>query len=248
MLYDTPSRLLQAIREGDAEALDQLLQHYRPALARYLRSRTRSEQDAEDILQEALLRATRALPHTDLHMPVDHWLFRITSNCLRTYYERTYPRSEVIFSQLEPPETVLNLQQESPEPSLIERITDEQTEAQLTAIARAVCSPPERQVLMLVMQDESLEMIAQMLHMNPNTVRTHLMRARSKVLAHIVHHCPEMVGGKEAIQKAVAQLQETAPPKERLTDKEIRAIQQPGRNQEALRRACLKLAKYLKLQ
>ncbi len=248
MLFDTPSRLLQRVREGDAEALDQLLQHYHPTLARYLRSRARSEQDAEDILQEALLRASRALPQIELRMPVDHWLFRIASNCLRTYYARTYPSAEVTFSQLENPETVSNLQQESPEPSLLERIADEQTEVHLTTIVRAVCSPPERQVLTLVMQDESLEMIARMLHMNPNTVRTHLMRARSKVLAHIVQHFPDMVGGKEAIQKAVAQLQETAPPKERLTEQEIRAIQNPGRNQETLRRACLKLAKYLKLQ
>ncbi|MFQ3610702.1 MAG: RNA polymerase sigma factor [Fimbriimonadales bacterium] len=242
------NRLLQAIREGDLEALDQLIQHYRPALARYLRSRARSEQDAEDILQEALLRASRALPSTELHMPVDHWLFRIASNCLRTYYERTYPRAEVTFSQLEHPETLSNLQQESPEPSLLEQIADEQTEAQLAAIARTVCSPPERQVLMLMIQDGRLEMVARMLDMNPSTARTYLMRARSKVLAHIVQHCPEMVGGKEAIQKAIAHLQKNAPPKERLTDKEIQAIQQPGRNQEVLRKACLKLAKYLKLQ
>ncbi len=240
-------RHLQAIRDGDSEALDRVIQHYRPALWRYLRSRARSEQDAEDILQETLLRASRALPHTELTMPLDHWLFRIASNCLLTYYERTYPRAEIAFSQMENPETIMNLQQDSFEQSLIEQIADEQTEAQLMAIVYQVCSSPERQVLVLMMQDERMETIARMLHMNLNTVRSHLMRARAKVLAHIVQHHPEIVGGKEAILQAVEYVQAHAPPKERLSKQEIDALQHPGRNQMVLRKACLKLARYLRV-
>ena len=83
MCCDDYQRLLQEVREGDSQALDRLLEAYRPALYRYLRSRVRNEQDADDILQETLLRASRALPQTELRVPLDHWLFRIATNCLR---------------------------------------------------------------------------------------------------------------------------------------------------------------------
>ena len=125
---------------------------------------------------------------------------------------------------MENPESLPHLQHTTLEQSLIEQIASEQTETQLQEIAHQVCSPPERQVLSLVMQDESMEMVAQMLHPNPNTVRTHLMRARAKILAHIIQYCPEMVGGREGIQQAIAKAQANAPPKERLSNKELDAL------------------------
>ncbi len=246
--FEDVGQLLQAVREGNADALEQLIERYRPILWRYLRLRARNEQDAEDVLQETLLRVARALPHVQLEVPLDHWLFRVATNCLRTYYERTSPRNEVAFSQFENLETILNLQQDSPEPSLIEQIADEQIENQLIEIVHAVCSPAERQVLRLVIQDERLETVALLLHMNQNTVRSHLMRARAKVLAHIIQHCPQLVGGQEGIQQAVNRLQANARPKERLNQRELHALENPERNQEWLRKACLKLAKYLKLR
>jgi DNA-binding CsgD family transcriptional regulator len=139
------------------------------------------------------------------------------------------------------------VQQESDEASLINRIAQQQTQQRLLEIMARVCSDAERWVILLQAQGEPMEAIGQMLRMKANTVRSHLMRGRSKVLAYIVQHEPELVGGAEAIEWAVARLQQAGSPRAQLSQQERDALHHPGRNQRALRRACLKLVPYLPL-
>jgi hypothetical protein len=145
------------------------------------------------------------------------------------------------------------VQQESDEASLINQIAQlnqiaqQQTQQQLLEIIAKVCSDAERWVILLQAQGEPMEAIGQMLRMKANTVRSHLMRGRSKVLAYIVQHEPELVGGVEAIEWAMARLQQAGAPRAQLSQQERDALHHPGRNQRALRRACLKLVPYLPL-
>jgi RNA polymerase sigma-70 factor (ECF subfamily) len=237
--------LARASAQGDSEALEALLQESRTRLQRYFCTRARTAEDAEDLVQETLLRVANALPKTQLSAPYEHWLYRIAANCLITYYSRSYRQAETPFTQLENPDSVLELQQESFEASLLERIADEQTQAQLYAIVQQVCSDAERRVLWLHAQHERLEDIAQMLGMNAATVRSHLMRGRAKVLAYLVQHRRDWLGGDDAMQRAMAMLERDGEP---LSDAERRALYEPKPNQSDLRRAALKLAKYLRIE
>ncbi len=236
--------LLQAAREGDESALEQLLERYRPLLWRYIRKRARSEQDSEDILQETLLRVARFLPRLKPDTPFEPWLMHIAANCLRTFYQRV-ASTDIPLSTFESEPAPRFLQQESPEASLVDQIGTEQMAQQLRAVIGKVCSETERQVILLYAQDETTESIAAMLHLNLNTVRTHLMRARAKVLAYVVQHQPALVGGMERIWEAVQQLEKHGKPSEQLTPAERHALAHPGRNQLLLRRACLKIAQFI---
>jgi RNA polymerase sigma-70 factor (ECF subfamily) len=203
---DALNRLACEAARGDHDALEALLNESRTRLQRYFRSRARTPDDAEDLVQETLLRVANYLPNTQLNAPYEHWLYRIAANCLATYYSRAYRHAETPFTQLENPDGVLDLQQESFEASLLERIADEQTQAQLYAIVQQVCSDAERRVLWLHAQHERLEDIAQMLGMNAATVRSHLMRGRAKVLAYLVQHRRDWLGGDDAVQRAIERL------------------------------------------
>ncbi|GIV08449.1 MAG: hypothetical protein KatS3mg019_0540 [Fimbriimonadales bacterium] len=237
------SFLLTRIREGDEQAMDAVLQACRPYLRRYFRTRTRNSEDCEDLVQETLVRISRALPTLELNAPFDHWLYRVAANCLISYYNRVHHHRETVFSQFEDPTSVETLQQDSFETSLLEQIADEQMRARIVQVIKEVCSDAERRVIVMHAQHETLESIAQMLQMNPSTVRSHLMRGRAKVLAHLIQHYPEWLGGAEAIQRAIEQLSQEG---DTLSRAELQALQTPKPNQADLRSAALKLAKYLR--
>lgn len=244
---ETLDLLVVQAQSGSESALDALLSHARTLIERYLRKRVRSQADCEDLTQEVLLRIARALPTTQLEAPFEHWAIRIASNCLRTYYQRILPRQHQSLEALEP--YAETLQQDDFETSLIERIVHAQIEEQLKSIVRQVCSDAERRVLLLCAQGETTEVVAQMLDMNRNTVRSYLMRARAKVLAHIVQYYPQMLGGRERIEEIIRQAQIEAPPAERLTEAEARAlVEMPPHNLTLLRKACLKIARFLKAE
>src|SRR5262249_57672720 len=76
-------RLLDAVRRGDEDAFRLLIQPYRAAIHAHCYRMLSSLFDADDALQETLLRAWRALPRFQGHELLRPWLYRIATNvCL----------------------------------------------------------------------------------------------------------------------------------------------------------------------
>src|SRR3954462_2501161 len=75
--------LLAAARQGDDDAYTELVAPYRAALHVHCYRMLGSVDDAEDALQDALLRAWRGLPRFAGRSSVRSWLYRIpTHACL----------------------------------------------------------------------------------------------------------------------------------------------------------------------
>lgn len=235
--------LARQVRGNAPQAMEALLTECRTRLKRYFTTRARNADDCEDLIQEVLLRVATALPKTELDAPFDHWLYRIAANCLMSYYSRVYRQRETAFTQLTNPESIEHLQQDSFEESLLNRIAEEQAEAALREVVKAVCSDAERRVIWMHAQHETIESIAQILQMKPATVRSHLLRGRAKVLAYLIQYRRDWLGGTEAIQAAIAALEREAG--ESLSAAERHALYDPEPSQTDLRRAAMKLAKYL---
>jgi RNA polymerase sigma factor (sigma-70 family) len=74
--------LIAAFRAGDDAAFGRIHERHHAALERYARKvLSRSSEHAEDVVQEAMLRASRALRRDDRHIELRPWLYRLTRNC-----------------------------------------------------------------------------------------------------------------------------------------------------------------------
>ena len=82
--------LLAAAQAGDERAFHQLVEPYRHALEVHCYRMLGSAQDAEDLAQETLLRAWRALERFEPRVQFQTWLYRIATNaCLDELERRT---------------------------------------------------------------------------------------------------------------------------------------------------------------
>jgi RNA polymerase sigma-70 factor (ECF subfamily) len=82
--------LLAAAQAGDERAFRQLVEPYRHALEVHCYRMLGSAQDAEDLAQETLLRAWRALERFEPRVQFQTWLYRIATNaCLDELDRRT---------------------------------------------------------------------------------------------------------------------------------------------------------------
>jgi RNA polymerase sigma-70 factor, ECF subfamily len=79
-MVQTEQQLVEAARRGDERAFGHLIERYRARLRTRCRRILRSDHDADDALQEALVRAWRGLPGFADGGDVEAWLYRIATN------------------------------------------------------------------------------------------------------------------------------------------------------------------------
>src|SRR3989442_8507950 len=97
------ARLVAAARGGDERAFVELTSPHRLALHVHCYRLLGSLHDADDALQETLLRAWRGIDRFEPRAPVAAWLYRIATNvCLRHIEQRRRREAESIDPHLHP--------------------------------------------------------------------------------------------------------------------------------------------------
>src|ERR1041384_4986071 len=73
--------VLARARQGDSEAFRELVERHSRSACRLAYRMTGNEQDAEDVVQDAFLRAYRQLGRFESRANFGTWLYRIVANC-----------------------------------------------------------------------------------------------------------------------------------------------------------------------
>jgi len=167
------SDLIASARRGDVAAWEALVRDHQDAAFRLAYLLVGDADEAEDVAQEAFVRAFRALDHFDASRPLRPWLLRITANLARNRL-RSAGRYWAALQRMfwERPEPAVNVEEKS-----LRRL-----EAQQLWQAVRRLSPADQQVIYLrfFLELPEAEMAAA-LAVAPGTVKSRLHRALSRL-------------------------------------------------------------------
>lgn len=171
--------LVAAARGGDERAFVELTSQYRRALHVHCYRLLGSVHDADDALQEALLRAWRGIGRYEPRAPIRAWLNRIATNvCLRMLEQRARREAVAVDAHLDPyPEPVAPA---GTDPAA--RVESEETVG-LAFVAAMQLLPPKQRVVLVLRDvlDWSAREVAEALEDSEAAVNSALQRARARM-------------------------------------------------------------------
>jgi RNA polymerase sigma-70 factor (ECF subfamily) len=168
---DAP-RFLDRLRAGDGPAFEELVMTYQHRVFGVALRMLGNAAEAEEMAQEAFVRAHRALGDFRGDAKLSTWLYAITS---RLCLNRLASGERRLTRQGE--DALLRLSDAGPRPD----VALERRELE-TALGRAIAELPEDRRIVVVLRDIeglSYEEIAQVLELELGTVRSRLHRARA---------------------------------------------------------------------
>ncbi|HEY3765992.1 MAG TPA: sigma-70 family RNA polymerase sigma factor [Gaiellales bacterium] len=170
--------LLDAAEAGDEAAFRQLVEPYRRALLIHCYRMLGSPHDAEDMVQETLLRAWRRLASFDRRGSVHTWLYRIATNACLDELRRRPRRAQPV----DPFPDALVEQAASPvhEPAARYALR----EGMELALMQAIQNLPGRQRAVLILRDVlgwTAPEVAALLETSTAAVNSALQRARATI-------------------------------------------------------------------
>jgi RNA polymerase sigma factor (sigma-70 family) len=183
---DTPDIfLVAAAKDGDHQAYAELCRRHSKQILRTILRITRDVADAEDMLQETLLKAYVHIGRFEGRSAFSSWLTRIAINSALMLLRKK--RSQPVFSfesdsetdDIKLPEPVET--SHNPEESCILNALENECVRAIRYLS------PTLQVVVQIRyrEDASIAQIAKMLGISESAVKSRLLRARSKIRAHL---------------------------------------------------------------
>ena len=181
MSLPAPDELLGAARAGDRQAFDLLIRPYRRELLAHCYRMLGSVHDADDALQDTLLRAWRGLAGFAGRSSLRTWLYRIATNSSIALAERK-GRSELIAEDEDPPwlEPYTHDDEDASSPgAALER----RENVEIAFVAAVQHLPPKERAVLLLREvlGFTAEETAEVLDVTVAAVTSRLQRARVKV-------------------------------------------------------------------
>jgi len=174
-------KIIESCLLGNTQAFSQLIDSYKNMVYNLSYRMSNNPQEAEDISQEAFLRAFESLAHFNPSYKFSTWLYQITLNIIRDRFKKKELNYVSLDTPVEKDDSELYHQ---PADFTLnpEQIIDKQEKAQ--AIQKAILFLPlkYREVIVLRhLQDLSYIEIANILKLPTGTVKVRLYRAREQL-------------------------------------------------------------------
>ena len=180
--------LVQRIKNGDRDAFNLLVLKYQRKVTRLVGRLVRNPDEADDVVQEAFIKAYRALPQFRGDSAFYTWLYRIAVNTAKNHLvgqgKRPISLSELTSNDAEEESfelPVVSTDNNTPEAELMSKQVAD-------AVNRAVSALPEELRTALNLREIdglSYEEIAEAMNCPIGTVRSRIFRAREAVAAEL---------------------------------------------------------------
>jgi RNA polymerase sigma-70 factor (ECF subfamily) len=174
--------LVQRVQKGDKTAFDLLVRKYQHKVVKLVTRYLRDPSDAEDVAQEAFIKAYRAIPQFRGDSAFYTWLYRIAINTAK---------NAIVSRDRNPVEFDLDLQSVEESNSMQMRLADAETPESLlqteeirTTVNQAIEALPEdlrTAIVLRELEGLSYEDIALAMDCPVGTVRSRIFRAREAI-------------------------------------------------------------------
>jgi RNA polymerase sigma-70 factor (ECF subfamily) len=176
----TDEELIARVLAGDEVSYGTLVTRYRDYVYTIAVRIVGSDEDAEDVAQEAFVRAYRALPRFRGDSKFSSWLYRIVTNRALTHLKRRRRRADTVdIESGSHVEAVVIDDGRGEEASPELRVRDEEFRR---AVRAAVLELPEQYrvvVTLFYLEERSYKEVVATLGIPMGTLKTHLHRARA---------------------------------------------------------------------
>ena len=171
---ESDEALLEAVKNGDCESFNPLIERYKLALYKVMYRMVLNRDDAEDLVEEAFIKAYRSIKKFDTSRPFYTWVRRIAVNNAINFLKKEHRN---MIQPLEFVEKRLSDDRQDPVAMTEQKMLRER-------INRAMALLPEefRTIISLkVEEDLSYDEISRALKIPKGTVMSRLARARQKL-------------------------------------------------------------------
>lgn len=174
---DTDADLIRRCLANDQSAYKQLLEKYRRQVLSLVWRMVSDREEAQDLAQEAFIRAFRSLHTFDATRSFPAWLFRITTNLCVDHYRRKKLDTVPLVQPADHEREERARDVESPLIGPDEEFADREGAERLDAMVRALPAPYRIVVLLRHQSDMSYDEIAEALNLPLGTVKARIHRA-----------------------------------------------------------------------
>jgi RNA polymerase sigma-70 factor (ECF subfamily) len=178
--------LVERVQSGDREAFGLLVAKYQRRLLRLVMRLVRDSAEAEDVTQEAFIKAYRALPNFRGESAFYTWLYRIGVNTAKSWLQTRGKRVPLVSEIIDPEDgnvedTGLLFNDETPERVLMSKQIGETVSDAMDAL------PEELRTAISLREIDGMtyEDIAETMGCPVGTVRSRIFRARESIAARL---------------------------------------------------------------
>ena len=179
-MQESDSAAVARVREGQGDAYRVLVERHSRSLFRLAFRMTGNEQDAEDVVQETLLRAYKQLHRYESRASFATWVHRIAANCSLDLIRSRKRRQETTVVDQE--ESVDFLQQVAgPDPSPERLVYSGQVQERVAAAMNELSAQERTAFVLRHFEGQSIEEIGGALGLNLSAAKHSVFRAVQKL-------------------------------------------------------------------
>ena len=175
---ETDSILINQAKSGDDQAYDKLLNKYRNSVYNLVYRMVRDVEEAEDLTQEAFIKAFNSLAQFNEEYAFSTWLYKIATNNCIDFFRKRKLQTLSLDKPIQYKDSEIH--HEIPDPELNPEKNILATERS-SIIREAIETLPEKYYTAIVLrhtEEKSYEEIAEILHLPIGTVKARIFRAR----------------------------------------------------------------------